>query len=390
MDYFNKTFLTEHIKSILDFYDANVTDPKGGFHQNYNNDGSVFALGDKHLVSSTRMVINYATAWHIFNDEQYKSLALSGLRYVEEQHELENNSGYVWTIKNHKPEDKTQQAYGYAFVLLMYSRCFEYKITESDEGIYRLFELLEQTFWQQSFGLYADELSVQGELSEYRGQNANMHICEAMIAAYSATKDIRFLTRAKVLAEKVCGQLTQQTNGLVWEHYNSQFEPDWDYNKDDPKNLYRPWGFQPGHQTEWSKLLLLINNFEPKPWLVERARYLFDEAFKASWDHNHGGLIYGFDPEGKWCDDDKYFWVQAESFAAAALLHLNTNDNSYLVNYNQLWEYSWQHMIDHKHGAWFRLLDKHNQTYSEVKSEAGAKCDYHTIGACFDVLRQLA
>lgn len=389
MEYFNKTFLSKHIGSILSFYDGNVKDPKGGFHQNYNDDGSVFALGDKHLVSSTRMVINYAIGWQLFAAEKYKSLALWGLDYVEQTHQLCNGAGYVWTIKDHQADDKTQQAYGYAFVLLMYSRCFEYGITNSNEGIYRLFNLLENTFWQAEYGLYADELTTQGELDEYRGQNANMHICEAMIAAYSATKDVQFLNRAKLIADNICNQLTQQTNGLIWEHYSKEFNPDWQYNKQDPKNLYRPWGFQPGHQTEWTKLLLSINHYEPDAWLVERAQFLFDEAYKAAWDHQHGGLVYGFDPDKNWCDDDKYFWVQAESFAAAALLHLVTDEGIYLDNYKSLWDYSWQNMVDHEYGAWFRVLKSDNQAYSTVKSEAGAKCDYHTIGACFDVIKHL-
>ena len=36
--------------------------------------------------------------------------------------------------------------------------------------------------------------------------------------------------------------------GFVWEHYTVDFEIDWEYNKNDPSNIYRPWGFQPGHQ----------------------------------------------------------------------------------------------------------------------------------------------
>lgn len=389
MEYFNKTFLTKHIGSILNFYEANVRDPKGGFHQNYHDDGSVFGLGDKHLVSSTRMVINYAIAWQLFADEKYRSLAQWGLDYVEQIHQLPEEAGYAWTIKDHQIDDKTQQAYGYAFVLLMYSRCFEYGVTDSNEGIYRLFTMLENTFWQAEYGLYADELKVNGELDDYRGQNANMHICEAMIAAYSATKDLMFLERAKLIADKICNQLAKQTNGLIWEHYSKDFNPDWQYNKQDPKNLYRPWGFQPGHQTEWTKLLLLINHFAPETWLVERAQFLFDQAFTTAWDHKFGGLVYGFDPDKNWCDDDKYFWVQAESFAAAALLHLVTDEDVYLENYKSLWDYSWRNMIDHEYGAWYRVLQSDNQPYSAIKSEAGAKCDYHTIGACFDVIKHL-
>ncbi len=45
-------------------------------------------------------------------------------------------------------------------------------------------------------------------------------------------------------------------------------------------------------------------------------------------------------------------------------------------------------MIDHRHGAWFRILDAYNRRYSDEKSPAG-KIDYHTVGACYEVLDQL-
>ncbi len=93
--------------------------------------------------------------------------------------------------------------------------------------------------------------------------------------------------------------------------------------------------------------------------------------------------------QGKWCDEDKYFWVQAESFAAAALLYKATGENKYLQQYESLWQYSWQHMIDHQYGAWFRLLNRDNSKTSNQKSAAGAKCDYHSLGACMEVLRSL-
>ncbi|MEX2320022.1 MAG: AGE family epimerase/isomerase, partial [Saccharospirillum sp.] len=154
-----------------------------------------------------------------------------------------------------------------------------------------------------------------------------------------------------------------------------------------PKNLYRPWGFQPGHQTEWTKLLLMLHRHDPQPRYLERAKSLFDRAWTASWDAEHGGLVYGFDPQGKWCDDDKYFWVQAESFAAAALLLQATEDEHYQDCYQQLWQYSWDHFVDHDYGAWFRVLYRDNRNVSSEKSAAGAKCDYHTLCACLEVLR---
>ena len=78
--------------------------------------------------------------------------------------------------------------------------------------------------------------------------------------------------------------------------------------------------------------------------------------------------------------------MQAESFAAAALLAQATNKPIYRAWYERIWDYSWQYLIDHQYGAWFRILTRDNQKYDEYKSPAG-KTDYHTMGACYEVLR---
>lgn len=383
---YDRNFLEAHCKDILAFYDPRVIDPSGGFYHNYFDDGTLFNQGVRQLVSSTRIIVNYARAAVALKQPQYKATALHGLNYLEQVHYQSDTQCYAWTLQDHQPLDMTQQAYGYAFVLLAYAAVQQAGIAERRDKIAQTFTLLEQRFWQAEYGLYADEISPQGVLSSYRGQNANMHLCEAMLAAYHATGESRYIERANQLARNITFRQATLTNGQVWEHYTEQFQPDWEYNKNDPKNLYRPWGFQPGHQTEWAKLLLQLNRIQPDPALVEKARYLFDVAFDSAWDAESGGLVYGYDPKGNWCDDDKYFWVQAESFAAAALLFQQTAEPRYLAAYHQLWAYSWQHLVDHKYGAWYRLLNRRNQRYSNEKSSAGAKCDYHTLCACLDVL----
>ncbi|MFQ3281900.1 MAG: mannose/cellobiose epimerase-like protein (N-acyl-D-glucosamine 2-epimerase family), partial [Reinekea sp.] len=51
-------FLREHIKSIINFYQQ-AKDDQGGFHHNYFDNGDVFDAGNKHLVSSCRMIFNF-------------------------------------------------------------------------------------------------------------------------------------------------------------------------------------------------------------------------------------------------------------------------------------------------------------------------------------------
>jgi mannose/cellobiose epimerase-like protein (N-acyl-D-glucosamine 2-epimerase family) len=171
----------------------------------------------------------------------------------------------------------------------------------------------------------------------------------------------------------------------VWEHYRPDWSVDWDYNFNDRSNIFKPWGFQPGHQTEWAKLLLILESYAPEPWYLPKAQQLFDYALTQAWDHEHGGMVYGLDRDGAFYDTDKYYWVQAESLAAAAMLATRTGEERYWQAYRKLWEYSWQHLVDHRYGAWYRILSRDNQSYSDEKSPAG-KTDYHTMGACYDVL----
>ena len=206
-------------------------------------------------------------------------------------------------------------------------------------------------------------------------------------------RDVRYLDRAHMLAEYMTVRQAQLAGGLVWEHYHRDWTIDWEYHKDDPKHLFRPWGFQPGHQTEWAKLLLILDGHlhargECTAWLLPRAQDLFDRSTTAAWDPHFGGLCYGFAPDGRVCDDDKYFWVQAESLAAAARLAVRSGETRYWDWYERLWTYAWQHFVDHEHGAWYRILDRENRKYSDEKSPAG-KTDYHTMGACYDVLSLL-
>jgi mannose/cellobiose epimerase-like protein (N-acyl-D-glucosamine 2-epimerase family) len=226
-----------------------------------------------------------------------------------------------------------------------------------------------------------------------------MHACEAMLAAFEATSDRRYLDRAEAIADAVVLGLADHGDGLVWEHYRAgadgEWQPDWDYNRHDRTNIFRPWGYQSGHHTEWAKLLLVLERQRAATWLLPRARELFAAGTTHAWDAAHGGLAYGFAPDprhpGRFvvCDGDKYFWVQAESIAAAALLALRTGEGGYWDWYDRLWEYSWEHFVDHRHGAWYRILAPDNRKISDEKSPAG-KTDYHTMGACYEVLTALA
>ena len=73
-------FLVGHTKSILGFYEPVVFDSRGGFFQNFLDDGSVFDPVSRHLVSSTRFVFNYSEAYRRGYGEHYRDWAIHGLK----------------------------------------------------------------------------------------------------------------------------------------------------------------------------------------------------------------------------------------------------------------------------------------------------------------------
>lgn len=387
-DFRSPAFLREHVASTMAFYHPRAIDAAGGFFHYFKDDGAIYDASHRHLVSSTRFVFNYAKAYREFGDEAYLAAAKHGLDYLRHVHRDPLSGGYAWTLRDGVAEDRTNHCYGVAFVLLAYSTALKAGIQEAAAWMDETWRLLENRFWDADAGLYRDEADADWRFSGYRGQNANMHMCEAMLAAFEASGEKRYLDRALLLADHMTRRQAAKAGGLVWEHYDRDWNVDWDYNRDNPKHLFRPWGFQPGHQTEWAKLLLILDRHVEADWLVPKARHLFDTALARSWDEQRGGMYYGFDTEGAVCDDDKYFWVQAESLAAAALLAARTGEAVYWDWYERLWAYSWRHFVDHRYGAWYRILDADNRKYSDEKSPAG-KTDYHTMGACYEVLNVL-
>ncbi|WP_024868307.1 AGE family epimerase/isomerase [Pseudoxanthomonas suwonensis] len=387
-DFRSRPFLLDHVRRTMAFYHPRCIDPRGGFFQFLKDDGRVYDAHTRHLVSSTRFVFNYSMAWQAFGEDAYRDAVRHGIAFLRDVHRNPATGGYAWVLHDGQVQDATNHCYGLAFVVLAYAKALEAGMEEARGWLEETWELMERRFWEPQSGLYADEADPDWNVSPYRGQNANMHACEAWLAAFEASGERRYLQRAALLADDMTRRQAALAGGLVWEHYHTDWSVDWEYNRGDRSNIFRPWGFQPGHQVEWAKLLLGLDRHDPQDWRLPRARELFDRALAMAWDPVHGGLVYGNDIDGGVYDADKYFWVQAEAIAAAAVLAERTGDASYWDWYDRIWAYSWTHFVDHQHGAWYRILGPDNRKLTDEKSPAG-KTDYHTMGACYEVLRAI-
>jgi mannose/cellobiose epimerase-like protein (N-acyl-D-glucosamine 2-epimerase family) len=390
LNYRDPGVLREHIRRIIDFYHpACIDTERGGYINQFTDDGTIYDRDTKHLVGTCRFVFNYAVAAKLFDDEEYRSAAAHGVAFLQSGHR-QSDGGFAWVLGAHGVEDGARRAYGHAFVLLAAAMAARIGVGGADTLIGEVYDLLEQRFWEPDARLYADEIGAGDwrAVDPYRGQNANMHLCEAMLAAFETTREARYLDRARTLANRICVELAAPVQGMIWEHYTTDWEHDWNYNRDDPGNLFRPYGYLPGHFAEWAKLLLILERHRPEPWQLPAAVRLFDTALAFSWDEEYGGMHYTFAPDEEILDTDRYYWVLAETVAAAAVLAVRTGAPRYWDWYDRAWQYADRHFVDHVHGAWYRVLDRAGRRYDDRKSPA-SKTDYHPLGACYEILRVL-
>jgi mannose/cellobiose epimerase-like protein (N-acyl-D-glucosamine 2-epimerase family) len=367
---------------------------RGGYYHFYAEDGTVYDADTKVLVTAARFIFTFAVAYEHLKKEEYRTAIVHGVKELSTG-TLRNktNGGYHWVVKDGVPTDSRMFTYALAQTLLAYAKAFGAGVTEAKYYLEETWDLLETHMWCPEYGLYAEEADANWVVDPYRSESGNLHTCEALIAAYEATREQRYLDRAVMLADNMCNRQAGLCKGLVWEHYNEDWSVQWDFSNDsEALTIFRPWGFQPGHQVEWARFLITLNKYAPAIWFVPKARYLFDISIEQAWDPQYGGLAYSFDPSGEVCNWDKIFWVQCESIGTAAMLAASTGKKEYWEHYDRLWQYSWDHFVDHKNGSWYRRKNRQNENYFTEKTKLSlcVDPDFHQMGALAGALSMMS
>jgi mannose/cellobiose epimerase-like protein (N-acyl-D-glucosamine 2-epimerase family) len=389
--YHDQGWLETRIRRLLGFYHPQCLDEAtGGYIAQFNEEtGEIYDRDPKHLVATCRFVVNFSVAATLREGEQYAVAAERGVNFLLNHHRDDEHDGFHWLLEGTVPVDSTRVCYGHAFVLLALARAADAGVGPTEDDIEDIARLLNNRFRDPEYGLYRSEYTADwSTATDYRGQNANMHLCEAMLAAYETTGSDRYLRRAVELARLVTIDLTAATDGLIWEHYTPAWEHDFNYNRGDPEHTFRPWGYQPGHQIEWAKLLGILARHADDEWLLPRAAELFDAAITHGWDDEHGGLYYSIDLDRDPLVTDKYSWEIAEAIGAAAVLFQQTGRDRYRDWYDRFWTYADQWLVNSDAHNWYTKVSRQNDPIPRTEGIA-VEPSYHPIGACLESIRSL-
>ena len=377
----HRAWLSAHGESLLDFYQPQVV-LEGAGYAYLDGEGRALPHLGSQLWLGARMLHCFSVA-SMMGRPGAREVAEHGLGfYLHGDGRDHEHGGWYATVGGEQPSDR-KELYGQAHVLLAASSAAFAGLQGADQLLAHALEVIDR-YWVEADGRCIESFDrAFTAADDYRGQNANMHLTEAYLAAYEVTGDPLLLDRAARIAGHIAGRAADPADGS-WrlpEHFDSAWRPMLQHNRSEPRHPFRPFGSQPGHWLEWTKLLLQLQGLGvDEPWVAPAAEHLFDGAFQDAWAGN-GGFCYTVDWDGRPVVEEKFFWEIAEGIGAATYLHRVTGDGRFADAYRQQWSFADEQIIDHERGSWHPELDADN--HPVVHTWAGKPDLYHAYQATF-------
>jgi len=380
----HRQWLMAQAAALFDFFQPNVINTAGGFHT-LDNTGRPLPPDPGHngcerqLHDTSRMVHCFAIA-KLLGRSGADDIIDHGMDFLWTRHRDAKNAGYFWGVDDSNVTNSGKLAYGHAFVLLAAASAKTVGHPDADRLLKDVGEVLLARFWEPEYGATSEEYGADWQtISDYRGQNSNMHLTEALMAAYEATDNQTYLDMAEGIAELIINRHARAQGWRVAEHFDADWQVDRAY-VGDP--MFRPAGTTPGHALEWARLLIQLWELGGRraDWMPQAAKNLFLNAVNTGWNRETGGFFYTL----TWGDTpdqaDRFWWPCAEGIGAAAALTSHFNDPLYEIWYRRIWGFVDAHLIDHQQGGWFPELDSDLRPVGRVFT--GKPDLYHALQAC--------
>ncbi|MDO4259425.1 MAG: AGE family epimerase/isomerase [Actinomycetaceae bacterium] len=344
-------FLETRRRGLIDFYTPHLLSESGGC---YWLDNKGIPMGDRgfQLWLGARMLHCYCLEGLLGDIQAGDYAQRIALFYADGPGRDKEHGGWFAQVGGDKPDD-SKQLYGQAHMLLAASSAVHLGVDGANELLDEALRVIDR-YWDETYGLCPESYDrTFSDLDPYRGQNANMHLTEAYLAAFEATGSDLLLERAVRIAKGIASRAATMEEGSwrLHEHFTTEWLPDPEYNRDNPRHPFRPFGSQPGHWLEWAKLLSQIHAKGIKEkWLLPAAQRLFEGAWADGWGRD-GGFCYTVDFDGRPVVEEKYWWEVTEAIGAALGLFHATGDESYLEYYQRAWQWC-DHVLVEETGAW--------------------------------------
>jgi mannobiose 2-epimerase len=385
-----KEVSNELTKNILPYWSAKMTDNiNGGFYGRIDAKDQVYPEAEKGGILNARILWTYSSAYRVLRDTSYLRMAKRAKDYIIAHFIDKQYGGAYMSLKaDGTPSNTRKQIYTNAFFI--YGLAEYSRVTGDKQALaeaMKIFELFEKHAADKEYGGYYEVFSQDwqrlrermiGESSDKdeKTMNTSLHVMEAYANLYRVSDDKlvgdHLRNMIEIFLDKIIDKKTSHLICFMDRSWNSTSTVD-----------------SYGHDIESSWLLLEAANLLKDKKLTQRVKETGIRIANAAAE--------GYQPDGSMLTEKNYttgqirkqrsWWEQAETIVGYLNAFELTGDETYLNRSLNCWNYTKQHFVDSRNGAWFSSV-------SESGVPGGDKggywiCPYHNGRMCMEVIERV-
>ena len=385
--YLKKELLNELTTNILPYWIHKMQDREnGGFYGRIDGNEVIHKSANKGAILNARILWTFSAAYRIIKNPEYLIIANRAYQYLIDYFIDKENGGIFWELDHlGNPVNTKKQTYAQGFALYGFSEY--YRATDEQEALEQaknLFYLIEKHCYDPQTGGYFEAFTFdwqpiddmrlsEKDANEKKTMNTHLHILEPYTNLCRVWNNEQLKNaQTKLIQVFIDHIVNRETN-----HLNLFFDEHWNVKSST---------ISYGHDIEASWLLFeaaqVLGNIE----LIETAKNLSLKIADAASEglNDDGSMNYEKEHEHK--DNDRHWWVQAETVVGFMYAWKNSRNILYHENTIKAWDYIRRHIIDNKNGEWHWSSFPDGEINKRDDKAGFWKCPYHNGRMCMEIM----
>ena len=395
-------------QKLYPFWYQRVAAPEGGFTTYFDRNGKPTGQTDKTIIQQTRSIFMLSHAIRNgFDAGKARALLEPGLAWFLKAFRDAEHDGWFWIVdKTGAPTVTDKIMYGQSFVIYCMSECaLATGNRTARETAEHTFDLVQKYAADTAFGGYREMFLRDWQprpSGAYGGDrksfDVHMHLMEAYTTLYELTRAEIHKRKLREVMDVLWARMFHPGTWTGLSQFSLDFTPlpaiifrtVWGADRDN-EGAPRPLdNTSYGHNIEF--LWLFLHALEVlgesvDPW-KDRLSALARQTVTYGVDWEHGGVFVEGPHDGPARDQQKEFWQQAESLVGLLDSYILFRDQRYWNAFLKVFDFVWDHLINHEQGEWFALLERDGRVKWDYLGHAW-KNNYHTTRSMVQTLRRL-
>lgn len=353
-----REWVRSELEGSIAFWLKNGMDSKyGGIYTCLDRKGEVYST-DKSVWMQGRCAWTFAYLCHIYGEKpEWLEASRSCLNFMED-HCINQEAGgrmYFTVTAEGKPLRQRRYCFSESFYTIANA---EYYGVTGDRACLERARRAYELIWQLNNGTIVDPTGLTPKtIPETRAGRtlANPMIylnTSAILWRCDPENRELYDRRARACAEEIFKYHRKPELRCTLESVDLKGNPELWYTAGRVVN--------PGHDIECAWFVMEEAKRQQNPHLHQQAVAMFDDALRAGWDQEYGGVLYFIDALGKppeaYEHDMKLWWPHNELLIASLMIYRDTGEEKYLNTFYKTLEYCKEHLADSEYGEWYGYL----------------------------------